>query len=145
MPSSSTQTEPANPTIPEMVDAASSPTDRGSDSPTTAANTFAAAAHDDLTGVIGMGTGASRRATRAAWGGVSGGHPRDGRPYQAHARRQGASTTDGHTKRTRDAEGPPQPCTLIGWKGVVGKISFQDCRHVHRKGGTTNNKQPWPG
>ena len=38
----------------------------------TAANTFAAAAHDDLTGVIGMGAGASRHTTKVAWGGVSG-------------------------------------------------------------------------
>ena len=58
-----------------MMDAATPSFDRGSDSPMTVANTFAAAAHDDLTGVIGMGTGASHRATKAAWGGVSGGHP----------------------------------------------------------------------
>ena len=58
-----------------MMDVATPSFDRGSDSPTTAANTFAAAAHDDLTGVIGMGTGASRRATEATWGGISGGHP----------------------------------------------------------------------
>ena len=57
-----------------MMDAATPSNDRGSGSPTTAANTFAAAAHDDLTGVIGMGTGALGRATKAAWGGVSGRH-----------------------------------------------------------------------
>ena len=57
-----------------MMHAATASNDRGSGSPTTAANTFTAAAHDDLTGVIGMGTGASRHTTKVAWGGVSGGN-----------------------------------------------------------------------
>ena len=57
----------------EMVSPASSPNGRGSISPTTVANTFAAAAHDDLTGVIRMGAGTLRRTTKVAWGGVSGG------------------------------------------------------------------------
>ena len=56
-----------------MMHAATASNDRGSGSPTTAANTFTAAAHDDLTGVIGMGTGASRHTAKVAWGGVSGG------------------------------------------------------------------------
>ena len=60
-----------------MMDAATPSIDRGSDSPTTATNTFAATARDDPTGLIGMGasgTGASRRTTKVAWGGVSGGN-----------------------------------------------------------------------
>ena len=57
-----------------MMHAATALNDRGSGSPTTAANTFAAAAHDNLTGVIGMGTGASPHTTKVAWGGVSGGN-----------------------------------------------------------------------
>ena len=73
MLSSSTHREPAQPPKPTMMDAATPSNDRGSGSPTTAANTFAAAAHDDLTGVIGMGTGASRHTAKVAWGGVSGG------------------------------------------------------------------------
>ena len=49
--------------------------DRGSASPTTTSNTFAATAHDNSTGLIGMvETGALRHATKMAWGGVSGGH-----------------------------------------------------------------------
>ena len=38
-----------------MMDAATPSFDRGSDSPTTATNTFAATAHDDPAGLIGMG------------------------------------------------------------------------------------------
>ena len=77
----------------EMVGPASPPHDRGSISPTTATNTFAATARDDPAGLIGMGkttmassclvdevytlgasgTGASRRTTKVAWGGVPGG------------------------------------------------------------------------
>ena len=57
-----------------MMHAATALNNSGSGSPTTAANTFAAAAHDDLTGVIGMGTDASRHTTKVAWGGVSGGN-----------------------------------------------------------------------
>ena len=76
-----------------MMDAATPSIDRGSDSPTTATNTFAATARDDPAGLIGMGnttmassclvdevytlrangTGASRRTAKVAWGGVSGG------------------------------------------------------------------------
>ena len=80
--------------------------DRKSVFPTTAANTFAATAHDDPTGLIGMGNttmassylvdevytlrangmGASRRTTKVAWGGVSGGHfP----PYRNGGAREG--------------------------------------------------------
>ena len=58
-----------------MVSPASSPNDRGSISPTTATDTVAATARDDLNCLIGMvGTGASRRTTKVAWGGVSGGN-----------------------------------------------------------------------
>ena len=77
-----------------MMDAATPSIDRGSDSPTTATNTFAATARDHPAGLIGMGnttmassclvdevytlrangTGASRRTTKVAWGDVSGGN-----------------------------------------------------------------------
>ena len=76
-----------------MVGPASLQNGRGSISPSTATNTFAATASDDPVGLIGMGkttmassclvdevytlgasgTGASRRTTKVAWGGVSGG------------------------------------------------------------------------
>ena len=55
-----------------MVDTASSPLDRGSDSPTTATKTCAAAAHDEPFALVGMlTTDASRHATKMAWGGVA--------------------------------------------------------------------------
>ena len=77
-----------------MVGPASLPNGRGSISPSTATNTFAATARDNPTGLVGMGkttmassclvdevytlrasgTGASRRTTKVAWGGVSGGN-----------------------------------------------------------------------
>ena len=77
-----------------MVSPASSPHVCGSISPSTATNTFAATARVDPAGPIGMGnttmassclvdevytlrangTGASRRTTKVAWGGVSGGN-----------------------------------------------------------------------
>ena len=57
-----------------MMDAATPSINHGSNFSTTAANTFAAAAHDDLAGVIRMGAGVSRHATKMAWGGVSDRH-----------------------------------------------------------------------
>ena len=55
-----------------MVDTASSPLDRGSDSPTTATKTCAAAAHDKPFALVGMlATDALRHATKVAWGGVT--------------------------------------------------------------------------
>ena len=73
MLSSATQLKPLHSAIQRMMDVATPSNDRGSVSPTTAANTFAAAAHGDLTGAIGMGAGTSRRTTKLARDGDSGG------------------------------------------------------------------------
>ena len=76
MQSSSAQLKPLHLAIQRIMDAATPSNERGSGSPTTAANTFAATARDDWTGLIGMGasgTGALRCTTKVAWGGVSGG------------------------------------------------------------------------
>ena len=73
MQSSSAQLKPLHLAIQRIMDAATPSNERGSGSPTTAADTFAAAAHDDLTGVIGMGAGTSRHTTKLARGGASGG------------------------------------------------------------------------
>ena len=73
MQSSSAQLKPLHLVIQRIMDAATPSNERGSGSPTTAADTFAAAAHDDLTGVIGMGAGTSRHTTKLARGDASGG------------------------------------------------------------------------
>ena len=131
-----------------MMHAATASSDRRSASPTTTSNTFAATARDDPTGLIGMGasgTGALRRTTKVAWGGVSGGHL----PPHRNGGGQGKDTehSSAHRKGSKCRGNPA--VVVPSFKGVgikvpdylEGRKTVQAPGHTTRDGGNAREEE----